>query len=225
MAAKNIFITGTDTGAGKTVLTALALCHLQSQGKRVGALKPFCSGSWDDTDLLRFLHRPPLPRTEVTRWFFKAPVTPLVAARQENRSVSLHDALAEITVRAADLEYLLVEGAGGLLAPLGNNFNAINLIQELDANVLIAARNKLGVINHALLTIGQLQIRGIHRWKLALMGEKLDESSESNFEALSECLKGDASRLYQIPDLQGFDTASALSLALLNASLLNPLLA
>jgi len=216
MSAKIIFITGTDTGAGKTVLTALALCHLQFQGKRAAALKPFCSGTWEDTDLLRSLHQPPLLRSEVTRWFFKAPIAPRVAARREGLSISLHDALAEITRSAVGLDYLLVEGAGGLLTPLGDNFNLLNLIQELADEVLIAARNKLGVINHALLTIDQLQISGIRHWKLALMGDGLDQSSETNFEALAECLNGDSTRLYQISELDGFGIASAANYAKLS---------
>ena len=223
MAAKIVFITGTDTGAGKTVLTALALCHLQSRGERAAALKPFCSGSWEDTDFIRGLHRPPLRRVEVTRWFFKAPMTPLLAARLENQSVSLSEAIDEVAHRAADLDCLLVEGAGGLLAPLGNGFSAIDLIRELRAEVVIAARNKLGVINHALLTVRQLQTQGIRHWQLALMGGKLDESSESNLEALAECLKTDSARLHQIPELSGFDPSSARTFAALHHSQLNAL--
>ena len=157
MAARIIFITGTDTEAGKTVLTALSLCHFQARGKRVRALKPFCSGGWEDADLLRSLHQPVLSREQISPWFFSEPLAPLIAARHEHREVERSQVLQTVRNASANLDILLVEGAGGLLTPLGTGFNAVNLIQDLGAEVLIAGRNRLGIINHALLAIACLK--------------------------------------------------------------------
>jgi dethiobiotin synthetase len=223
MSARIIFVTGVDTEAGKTVLAALSLCHLQAVGKRVRAVKPFCSGGWQDTDLLRQLHRPALSRQEVTPWFFEKPAAPLIAARQENRLVELDDVLQTIREYSTDLELLLVEGAGGLLAPLGIDFNAVDLIRELNAEILIAGRNKLGIINHALLTIAYLKSHRLSHWRLVLMGENQDPSSATNREALAECLKEDSVLLHHLPEFDRFDETNARILAEANRLILVPL--
>ena len=223
MAARIIFVTGVDTDAGKTVLTALSLCHLQAVGKRVRAIKPFCSGGWQDTDLLRQLHRPTLSRHEVTPWFFEKPTAPAIAARQENRLVGLGEVLQMVRETSADLDLVLVEGAGGLLAPLGIDFNAVDLIRELNAEILIAGRNKLGVINHALLTVAYLKTHRLSPWKLVLMGENQDPSSATNREMLADCLKEDSTRLHQVRELHRFDLTNARLLAEANRLILGPL--
>jgi dethiobiotin synthetase len=213
MAARIIFITGTDTGAGKTVLTALGLCYFQAGGKRVRAFKPFCSGSWNDADLLRQLHKPPLPREQVSPWFFNEPVAPLIAMRHENREVQLEEVLQMIRKASANAEVLLVEGAGGLLSPLGTGFNALTLIQELSPEILVAGRNRIGIINHALLTIACLESHRLPAWKFALMGGNLDPSSATNHEALVDCVKGASARIHSIPEFDRFDEINARSMA------------
>jgi dethiobiotin synthetase len=213
MAARIIFITGTDTEAGKTVLTALGLCYLQAGGKRVRAFKPFCSGSWNDTDLLRQLHKPSRPREQVSPWFFNEPVAPLIAARHENREVQLHDVLQTIHKAAAAVDVLLVEGAGGLLSPLGIGFNALTLIQEFKPEVLIAGRNRIGIINHALLTIACLESHRLHSWKFALMGGNQDPSSATNHETLMDCVDGGSERVHSIPEFDRFDETNAPAIA------------
>src|SRR5205823_6159208 len=84
-----IFITGTDTGVGKTVLTACLLHHLLQSGMDVLAMKPFCSGSRADVDLLQALQGSRLPDQEMNPFYFSDPVAPLVAARQARRKILL----------------------------------------------------------------------------------------------------------------------------------------
>lgn len=185
--ARRIFITGTDTGAGKTILTALLFSHAQSQGlarRTVGALKPFCSGERTDAELL-FSMQQRSPRTssltldEINPFYFPTPVAPARAAALAGRRIRLREASTSIQRICSDL--LLIEGAGGLLAPLGDGFSALDLIEELSAEVIIAAPNRLGVLNHTLLTLEALRHRRVSQIRIALIGvEHADGSSAYN---------------------------------------------
>jgi dethiobiotin synthetase len=153
---RTFFITGTDTGAGKTALTALLAGFLREQGVRVAALKPVCSGGRDDA---RTLHRAlggTLTLDQINPWHFRAPIAPALAARQEKRVVKLRQVLAHIRTVQKEFDVVLIEGAGGLLSPLGADFDSRDLICALRAAPVIVAANQLGVINHVLLTLEAL---------------------------------------------------------------------
>jgi dethiobiotin synthase len=165
-----IFITGTDTGVGKTILTSLLLAHLRERGVPALALKPFCSGSRSDATLLHSLIDHELTLDEINPFYFPEPLAPLVAARKHCRRISLRQVLAHIsrithhaslitpsTLSHSRTPTLLIEGAGGLLAPLAEDCTALDIIRSLNSEVLVVAPNKLGTINHTLLTIGALQ--------------------------------------------------------------------
>jgi dethiobiotin synthetase len=157
------FITGTDTGVGKTVLTALLLQHLLRRGERALAIKPFATGSRADALLLRRVlqacaAKAPgraaavLPTAaDLNPFFFRRPLAPLVAARLAGRRVTRARALQAIQARQRAGELLLVEGCGGLLTPLGPGYSARELIRELACPVVIVAHNRLGVLNQTLL--------------------------------------------------------------------------
>jgi dethiobiotin synthetase len=192
-----ILITGTDTGAGKTVLTSLLLCHLRGTGCRALALKPFCSGDCGDVQLLRACQDRELSADEINPWFFPEPVAPLVSARKHRRRVRLEKVAEHIESFRKYCDYLLVEGAGGLLVPLGEGYTVLDLIQRLQCEVLIAAQNRLGILNHTLLTIRVLQGAGHAperppgwlRAKVALMdGRRGDASSSTNRRILAELI-------------------------------------
>lgn len=176
-----IFVTGTDTSVGKTLLTALLLCHLRARGAGVLALKPFCSGGRDDAELLWQLQEGRLTLDEINPFYFPESVAPLVSARKHRRRVPLEHVLQHIHSIASRLcspeitpplksspkisktsskskiqNYLLIEGSGGLLVPLGEAYTVRDLIACLACDVLVVARNQLGTINHTLLTIQSL---------------------------------------------------------------------
>ena len=96
MPARTIFITGTDTGVGKTLLTALLLTHLRDGGCKARALKPFSSGGREDAELLFKLQDGELTLDEINPFHFSEPLAPLVAARIHRRSISLREVLAHI---------------------------------------------------------------------------------------------------------------------------------
>jgi len=172
-----LFITGTDTGAGKTLLTALLLNHLRAAGRRALAVKPLATGSTADADLLDALQASELPRTLLNPFFFWKPVAPLVAARTAGRSVRLPAVIDRLRAAAARCDLLLVEGCGGLLTPLGERFNLLDLACKMPGAVVVAAQNRLGVINHVLLTHTALQAAGAHAAATVLMGVRSRDAS------------------------------------------------
>src|SRR5581483_3100804 len=87
-AGRILFITGTDTGVGKTLLTAMLLHHLRVAGRRTLAMKPFCSGGRDDVELLHALQDGELTADEINPFYFSEPTAPLVALRRRHRDIA-----------------------------------------------------------------------------------------------------------------------------------------
>jgi len=186
---KIIFVTGTDTGVGKTLLTALLLHHLRQSGCHALAMKPFCSGSLADVNLLFDLQDGELSRAEINPFYFTEPVAPLVAARKQGWRISLKGALKRIHAVRRRCDCLLIEGAGGVMVPLAEKIFVVDLIAALDCKLVIVARNKLGVINHMLLTAKALSFSRTARVEVVLMGDKQsDLSARTNQQMLAELL-------------------------------------
>ena len=195
---RTIFITGTDTGAGKTVLTALLVQFLRERGVKAAALKPICSGGRADARALRAAMDGALSLDEINPWHFRAPVAPLLAARRERKRVQLSEVMAHIRAMQKRFDVLLIEGAGGLLSPLGENFNSRDLIVALGATPIIAAQNKLGSVNHVLLTLAALPPGAAATARVVLMSPpKRDAAAASNPKLLAGFF--DAKRIITLP--------------------------
>jgi dethiobiotin synthetase len=164
-----IFITGTDTGVGKTLLTALLLQYLRRNGCHALAMKPFCSGGRDDVRLLHAVQDGELTLDEINPFFFEEPLAPLVAARAHQLSIRMEDVLRRIAYAATRCSRLLIEGVGGLLVPLGEGYTVAELIAKLNCEVIVVSPNRLGTLNHTILTIRSLQHIGISRLKVVMM--------------------------------------------------------
>jgi len=187
---KILFITGTDTRVGKTVLTGLLLAHLRATGVRAWAMKPFCSGSRDDAKLFYELNNGEVSLNAVNPFYFPQPLAPLVAARLAGRKVPLPRVVDKIRALQKDCDALLVEGVGGLQVPLGEGYLVSDLIAGLRCSVILASWNKLGVINHVLLSAealgNRLRPKGI---AVVLNGQQEgDISVQSNAGVLREFL-------------------------------------
>ena len=188
MQGKLIFITGTDTGAGKTLFTSMALCHLGQQGIQATGLKPFCSGSRSDARHIRFHSKQSLSLQEVNPWYFEPPLAP--GAMPPKKQVSRRTLVDYIGQFTKTCETLLVEGAGGLMSPLGAEYHLGHVIEDLRPHVVLTAPNKLGVLNQVLLNITYLKsfmpLRNIH---VVLMGRKnADLSVKTNAKLLQSWL-------------------------------------
>jgi dethiobiotin synthetase len=167
---RGLLITGTDTAVGKTFVTAWLARRLLAQGLRVGIYKPACSGAefradgepyWDDVEQHWEALQGRYPRELICPLRFVAPVAPVVAAEMEGVELSLDQLLAGVQPWREQVDLLLVEGAGGWLAPLTHAASVRDLAVELQFPVLIVARQQLGTINHTLLTLESIQQAGL----------------------------------------------------------------
>ena len=148
-----IFITGTDTGVGKTLLTGLLLHHLRQSGCHALAMKPFCCGSRADVEFLCAVQERELTLDEINPFFFEKPLAPLAAAREQHVSIKLPAVRRRISDLARRCEWLLIEGIGGVMVPLGDGFSVLDLIANLSCSTVVVSRNKLGTLNHTMLTV------------------------------------------------------------------------
>jgi dethiobiotin synthetase len=184
-----LFITGTDTGVGKTVLATLLLAHLRRQGIRACAMKPFCSGSRTDLESFRRAQGNTFTDLEMNPYYFPQPVAPLVGARMAGRRISLPSVIAQIQSARACCDFLLVEGCGGLLVPLTARNTLADLIGALGCATVVVAPNRVGVINHSSLTVGYLAGLALPSVGVVLMGcRESDFSSRTNGRILAEVL-------------------------------------
>jgi dethiobiotin synthetase len=169
------------------VLTALLTRFLRERGVNAAAFKPVCSGGRADARALRAAMNGVLTLDEINPWHFRAPIAPLLAARKENQHVKLSQVLARAHAMQKRFDVLLVEGAGGLLSPLGEHFNSHDLISALDATPIIVAQNKLGAVNHILLTLEALTKNLRAKARIVLFSQpKPDASSASNIKLLPQ---------------------------------------
>jgi dethiobiotin synthetase len=154
---RGLFVTGTDTGVGKTILSAALVAAIAAEGEPVGAYKPVVtgleepSGAWPhDHELLA--HMAGISPEQVAPLRYQPAVSPHLAAAMAGERID-PARLVEHARAIARTGTLIVEGVGGLLVPLTENFTVCDLAVELELPLLIAARPGLGTINHTLLTL------------------------------------------------------------------------
>ena len=163
----SFFITGTDTDAGKTVLTALLLAALHQRGYNALPMKPAQSGCTNNIPDLDYALALSGIQADSTLKALLAPAcytsacSPHLAAEMENRHLTLQQLVDAYHALRPQAETLLVEGAGGVLVPLNRQETMLDLISALQLPILIAARPGLGTINHTLLTIKALHQRNL----------------------------------------------------------------
>jgi dethiobiotin synthetase len=167
---RGYFVTGTDTGVGKTWVACRLAEEARARGLRVGVLKPAESGSGGDAAALKKASGCPLPLGLVRPYAFKRPLAPSVAAAAEGRRVSLGPIVRAFTTLSGLSDFMLVEGAGGLLVPYGKGLDGASLAKALGLPLLIVARRGLGTINHSLLTLEAARRRKLTVAALVLSG-------------------------------------------------------
>ena len=167
---KTLLVTGTDTGVGKTWISRQVIRDLRSRGIRTGAYKPACSGSerqpdgsefWADVEALHAACDGEFDRSLICPQTFSAPLAPNAAALAEGRTVNSDQIFIAVELWRNHVDYLVIEGAGGLLSPLADSVNSLDLAMAFMSPVLIVAANRLGVINHTLLTVRAVVAAGL----------------------------------------------------------------
>jgi len=176
---RGLFVTGSDTGVGKTVVSAALMHHLRTRVAKVCYWKPFQTGFPldDDTATVRELGNCPDYEIAYPGIRLSAPLAPLFAARLEAKTVTIDDALQLHNFNSD--EFFIVEGAGGLLVPINESEMMIDLIAQLAMPAVIATRSTLGTINHTLLTLEALRERDIPIAGVVMVGEPSPDNQEA----------------------------------------------
>ncbi len=188
---KGLFITGTDTGAGKTFVAAALARALCDAGVDVGVMKPAASGCAtkqgrlvsEDSELLREGARTDDPMELVSPAAFALPLAPSVAGRIERKRFDLRKVLAAHRELSRRHEFVVVEGVGGLLVPLSDKLLVADLAARLRLPLVVVVANRLGAINHALLTLAEARRRRLAVWRVVLnetLGRRADLARATN---------------------------------------------
>lgn len=209
------FVTGTDTGAGKTFTSTVLLHALRQRGLRAVGMKPVASGSEATPDGLRnedalALQAASEPRPDyalVNPWALREPTAPEIAARLDGVEVTLPPIVAAFDALQARADIVLVEGVGGFLAPVNATIDQCELPRVLGLPVLVVVGLKLGCINHARLTVEAVQARGFR--VLGWIGSLVEPEMlfpDDYFEALEAALPVPC--LGRLPHAPGVDPAT-----------------
>jgi dethiobiotin synthetase len=162
----DLFVTGTDTNVGKTVLAALLVAALDGT-----YWKPIQTGSSEGTDRQSVLRWAELPeeRTLPECYCFEPPVSPHLAAKQSGVTIRL-DRIHK--PRLTSKGPLIVEGAGGVLVPINDSQTMLDVMRHLSMPVMVASRSALGTINHTLLTVKALRDAGVEVRGVVMIGKE-----------------------------------------------------
>lgn len=168
------FITGTDTGVGKTYIACKLIQQYVAQGYKVVGMKPVAAGcelvdgEWVNDDVLKLeaASNVKAPRALTNPYSFKEPVAPHIAAELTGKTIEISVIKQAFNALSQMADIVIVEGAGGFLVPLNDTEKLADLAKALDIPVVLVVGIKLGCINHAILTFEAIKARHIqmHAW-------------------------------------------------------------
>lgn len=188
MSARGFFIAGTDTGVGKTWVTVNLLSELRQRGHRVGGMKAIeCGGHEDSEAILAACADEDLTLDQVNPHHLPEPLAPIAQAGTE---IQFEDITKSFANLARDRDFVLVEGAGGWLVPIDSNRTMEDLAVALGLPVILVAQNRLGVLNHVLLSARAIRAAGLTCAALFLnnLPGAADPSCASNVRVLRDLL-------------------------------------
>jgi dethiobiotin synthetase len=166
--AADLFVTGTDTNVGKTVLSALLVAALDAT-----YWKPIQTGSSEGTDRQTVMRWAELPEERAARecYCFEPPVSPHLAAEASGVTIRL-ERICRPSIGVAANRPLIAEGAGGVLVPINDSQTMLDLMRHLAMPVVVASRSALGTINHTLLTVKALRDAGVEIRGVVMIGKE-----------------------------------------------------
>jgi dethiobiotin synthetase len=214
----NAFITGTDTGVGKTYVTAHLIREHRVQGLDTIGFKPICCGSRDDAEILLASSisprddAPALTINEVNPVWLRTPAAPYVASLIENRLVDLALIRETFAALRARHKSILVEGAGGWLVPIADRYTFADLALELALPVIVVVKNRLGALNHAALTVHHIRAIGLECVGLILNHGPLSADADTDPQQIARATNRSVlEELLQVPVLREFPLAAGSS--------------
>lgn len=162
---KGLFITGTDTGVGKTIVAAAIALALKKEGINVGVMKPFQSGDDDDGAILAEAAGVDDDTSLIVLYRFKEAVAPSLAAQQQSVNIDIKKVEESYSILSEKYDVVIVEGAGGIMVPIiesgSDSYLVSDLIATLNLPTIIVAKAGLGTINHTCLTIEHAKLKDI----------------------------------------------------------------
>ncbi|MEP6821956.1 MAG: dethiobiotin synthase [Chthoniobacterales bacterium] len=183
----SVFLTGTDTGVGKTYTAVHLLRLLRATGLRCAGMKPICCGDREDAELLLEASSEGLSIDEVNPIWLKTPAAPLTASRIEEARIETPRLLSGLADLKKRYDFVVVEGVGGWLVPISENYFVADLAVEMNLPVMVVAMNRLGCLNHTLLTVRSVEAHGLDCGGILLnspKGMEADIAVETNSEIL-----------------------------------------
>ena len=181
---KSLFVTGTDTDVGKTCVSASIVKNLRDMDIDVGVMKPFASGHKknsnslpQDVEILMKYSGSQDPIDLVNPYFFEIPTSPYDAAKILVQKINLQKVIDAYNKLLSSHDLVIVEGIGGLMTPITQNYFVSNLISELDIDTIIVMGSKLGTVNHTLLTYEHCK-----QMHLKLKGFVINQTVPSGYE-------------------------------------------
>ncbi|MCI0498362.1 MAG: dethiobiotin synthase [Planctomycetales bacterium] len=203
-----LFITGTDTGVGKTLIAGGIAAVLRRQGHKVGVFKPIASGCRHDreglvsadSEFLALCADADYPLSVITPVAYKTPAAPVTCAKREERPVDFEAIAAAYRYLCETCDVVLVEGIGGAMVPIDPQRTILDLAVEFDLPVVIVARPTLGTINHTLLTIQAVRNAGLPVAGVVISGynaARADIAEETAPDVI--CEYGDTNLLAVVP--------------------------
>lgn len=160
--SKGLFIIGTDTDCGKTYVTSLIIRALRNERVDAVGYKPICCGDRNDALELVDASQDVVTVDQVNPLWLKTPAAPHVASIFENCPIDVASLVTGQRALAREHQVVVTEGAGGLLVPIvGKDYTIAELVKDIDSPVILVVGNKLGALNHTLLTVEALRARGI----------------------------------------------------------------
>ncbi len=182
----SLFLTGTDTGVGKTYTAVQLLRLLRAAGVRCAGMKPICCGDRADAEMLLAASSEGLTIEEVNPVWLKTPTAPWTAALREDTPIATGPLLEGLADLERRFDFVLVEGVGGWLVPIAQDYFVSDLAAAMKLEVVIVALNRLGCLNHTLLTVESVTARGMTCRAVALnsTADARDIAAETNAEML-----------------------------------------
>jgi dethiobiotin synthetase len=205
----SLFITGTDTGVGKTHTAIQLLRLLRASGTRCAGMKPICCGDRRDAEMLLAAGSDGLTIDEVNPIWLKTPAAPIVGSFLENANIDIQRIFVAFRALQDRVEHVIVEGVGGWLVPIRHDYFVSDLAAAIKLPILVVAQNRLGCLNHAALTVRSVVGRGLGCVGLALNspdpGPPDDIAALTNADILKKILDvpvldGLGESLTQLPD-------------------------
>ena len=223
---KGFFITGTDTGVGKTIVAGAVIKALNSLGLRTAAMKPIETGCRNEGGILvpndglflRHIAGIDEPVTSVTPCCLESPLAPMAAAEIEAMDVSVKEIEKAFFAMSAKYDAVVVEGIGGLMVPIRKDYYVAELVADLGLPLLIVARPGLGTINQTMLTLNHALRSG-----LKVAGIVINYSSPPENSLAEKTNPGVLSRIASVPMIGTFPYLREISEDIIGETALNNL--